>query len=275
MKVLVLSPGEKAVSRVRPAVVAGRFYPEDSRQLRDDVEELLAGVSPSSPSGPKALIAPHAGYAYSGPIAATAYAQLAPVRDVVRTVIVIGPAHRVAVAGVALAACDAFATPLGDVPTKPTAGGELAHLHFVQISEHVHELEHALEVHLPFLQTALAGPFEIVPLVVGDASAQQVHTLLETLWGGPETLIVTSSDLSHFLSYEEAQRVDAQTSVDIVAMEPSRLSERCACGRVVIQGLLLSAATQGLSAQLLDLRNSGDTGGGRECVVGYGAFALS
>ncbi len=258
---------------LRPAAVAGSFYPAAAGVLRDEVRAYLqeAATRRAAPA-PKALIAPHAGYVYSGPIAASAYALLAPVRDRIERVVLLGPAHRVPVRGLALSGADAFETPLGTISTDAEAERALGALPQVVVSPRVHACEHALEVHLPFLQHML-GRFSLVPLVVGDATPQEVAEVLQALWGGPDTLIVVSSDLSHYLPYGEARRVDARTAQSIVALDPT-LDHLQACGATPVNGLLTVARSRGLRIEQLDLRNSGDTAGDRARVVGYGAWAL-
>jgi hypothetical protein len=262
-------------SNTRKPAVAGMFYPDDPAVLARTVQTLLAGVAPPAASAApiKALIVPHAGYVYSGPIAASAYARLQGLRGIVRRVVLLGPVHRVAVRGLALPGAQAFATPLGTVPIDPDAVQRLRALPQVTVSAPAHALEHSLEVQLPFLQAAL-GEFTLVPLAVGDAAPEEVAGVLEALWNGPETLIVVSSDLSHYLPYETAQRLDGQTCTAIRDLQPLHSHEQ-ACGATPVNGLLLAARRHGLQAQLLDLRNSGDTAGDRARVVGYAAFAFT
>jgi hypothetical protein len=250
------------------------FYPGESRALATEVAAYLAegeaGASAGAP--PKAIIAPHAGYVYSGPIAGTVYAQLAALRGTVRRVVLAGPAHRVYVSGAAIPSVEAFASPLGAVALDAGALAQLRDLPFVEVNDRAHAQEHCLEVHLPFLQAVL-GDFLLVPIVVGDATTEQSAALFETLWGGPETLIVVSSDLSHYLPYEAARRRDRATAEAIVSLE-ARLVPEEACGAIPINGLLRAARRHGLAPRMLDLRNSGDTAGSRDRVVGYGAFAF-
>jgi len=257
----------------RPAAVAGTFYPASSAELRRQVDELLdAPPAAVAGSAPKALIAPHAGYVYSGPIAASAYAQVSPHRDRIRRVVLLGPVHRVPVRGLALPGVQRFATPLGEVGLDAQAIASLRGLPQVIESPLAHAAEHSLEVHLPFLQRLL-GDFLLVPLAVGDATAEEVAEVLERLWGGDETLIVVSSDLSHYLPYDTARRTDRAT-VDRLLSLDVRLDHEQACGATPINGLLLAARRKGLKAELLDLRNSGDTAGDRRRVVGYAAVAF-
>jgi AmmeMemoRadiSam system protein B len=250
------------------------FYPAAAPELASDVGALLAhaGSAARGKPAPKAIIAPHAGYVYSGPIAATAYAQLAPARGMVTRVVLLGPVHRVAVRGLALPAAAGMATPLGNIPVDADAVAKLSRLPQITVSAAAHALEHSLEVHLPFLQTVLEK-FSVVPLAVGDASADEVAQVLDILWGGAETLIVVSSDLSHYLSYREAQAIDHATAQAILDLRTD-ISHEQACGGTPVNGLVLAARRRGLTPQLLDLRNSGDTAGDRKRVVGYGAFAF-
>jgi AmmeMemoRadiSam system protein B len=221
---------------------------------------------------PKALIAPHAGYIYSGNVAGAAFATLQGHAATIKRVVVIGPAHYVAVRGIAVPTCDAFATPLGRVSVDRAALAAIGDLPYVARSDPAHAPEHALEVELPFLQTSL-GSFTLVPLVVGDAAAQEVAMVLRLLWGGPETLIVVSSDLSHYHDYMSAQRRDAATAAAIEAGDWTRLGPHDACGFLAVSGLLLEAERRRLAARRLALANSGDTAGSRDRVVGYGAWA--
>lgn len=255
---------------IRPPAVAGLFYSGDAQTLARDVQGFLAEAE-SYAYRPKALIVPHAGYVYSGAIAATAYALLKPLASQIRRVILLGPTHRVAVCGLALPDANAFDTPLGRVRVDVPAA--LLQLPQVSISAAVHAQEHALEVQLPFLQTVL-NDFTLVPLAVGMASAEEVAEVLECLWGGNETLIVVSSDLSHYLPYQTCQRVDQETVQAILNLETPIPHDR-ACGGTPISGLLLAARGHHLIPHLLDLRNSGDTAGSRDQVVGYASFAFT
>jgi AmmeMemoRadiSam system protein B len=260
---------------VRPAAVAGTFYPGNAAELAAAVRECLAGTTaPVAPAAsPKALIVPHAGYVYSGPIAAGAYARLASLRSTIRRVVILGPTHRVAVRGLALPSARAFATPLGDVEVDREAVATLAGLRQVVVSDSAHALEHSLEVQLPFLQSVL-DDFRIVPLAVGDASPGEVAEVLDRLWGGPETLVVVSSDLSHFHGYAQAREIDRASADRILALD-GPLDHEEACGATPINGLLLCARHRGLAPELIDLRNSGDTAGDRSRVVGYASFAFA
>lgn len=262
--------------RVREPAVAGAFYPAREAVLRREVASLLesAGGPERTGPAPKALIVPHAGYVYSGPVAASAYACLAPIRGRIRRVVLLGPAHRVALRGLATPGADAFRTPLGRIPVDREACEGLAELPFVDELPLAHAQEHSLEVQLPFLQVAL-GAFTLVPLVVGNASDDEVATVIERLWGGPETLLVVSSDLSHYLPYQEARRRDAATCAAIERLEVARLDPDAACGCHPVRGLLVAARRAGLRAETLDLRSSGDTAGPRDQVVGYGAWSFS
>ena len=257
---------------IRPAAVAGMFYPGDPATLARDVRTMLAGTEPRT-LRPKALIAPHAGYIYSGPIAANAYALLAPIADQIKRVILLGPTHRFAVRGLALPGAEAFDTPLGRVEIDLDAVRRIAEFPQVTVSAEAHELEHSLEVHLPFLQTLLPD-FKLLPLAVGIASPEEVAEVLEALWGGPETLIIISSDLSHFLPYAVAKEVDGETAAAILQLKVP-VSHDQACGGTPVNGLMLEARRRGLTPHLLDLRNSGDTAGDKSRVVGYAAFAFT
>jgi len=257
---------------VREPAVAGQFYPEDPGELRTLVDRFLEEAVIRNQEAPKALIAPHAGYVYSGAVAATAYARLSAYRDVYRRVVLLGPCHRVPVAGMAVSGADVFRTPLGDVPVDREAVAVLEKKG-IRVFEPSHQYEHSLEVQLPFLQAVL-GEFSIVPVVVGEARPQAVANLLETLWGGPETLIVISSDLSHYLHYDEARAQDTATCRRIEQFD-TQIGHEDACGATPIRGLLLAAKRHDLRVRTLDLRNSGDTEGDRDFVVGYGAWVFA
>jgi len=259
---------------IRPPAVAGMFYPGDGPTLKADIQAMLSRVPPAEGERPpKALIVPHAGYIYSGPIAASAYARLRPLRDRIHRVVLLGPTHRIGVRGLALPSCDAFATPLGTVPVDHEAEALLAGLPQVIRHPATHAQEHSLEVQLPFLQEVL-GDFSLLPLAVGDASPEEVAQVLEALWGGRVTLMVISSDLSHYHSWAVARDMDSASAQSITQLT-SFLNHDQACGATPINGLLLLAKRLGLIPQLLDLRNSGDTAGDRQRVVGYGAFAFT
>lgn len=257
---------------VRPPAMAGLFYPRDPRILSRDLQGYLDQARDFG-QRPKAIIVPHAGYIYSGPIAASAYRQLMPLRGRISRVILLGPVHRVWVRGLALPGVDAFDTPLGRIPLDRAAMAEIASLPQVETLAAAHAQEHSLEVQLPFLQKVL-GEFTLVPLAVGGATAQEVAQVLERLWGGEETLIVVSSDLSHYLPYQAGSQVDQATARAILNLHTDLVGEQ-ACGAHPINGLLLAARQHGLQVHLLDLRNSGDTAGDRDRVVGYGAFTLT
>ncbi len=260
------------MNTVRNPAVAGMFYPADMHELDKMVSAYLDEAKTSGHS-PKAIIAPHAGYVYSGPVAATAYAYLVEARDSIKRVVLLGPAHRIAFSGLAVSSADAFATPLGAISVDKPAVAKILQLPQVQVFDEAHALEHSLEVHLPFLQKVL-DDFTLVPLAVGEAAPEDVGEVLETLWGGPETLIVISSDLSHHYNYEIAKRLDSATSRAIENLRPQDIRYEQACGRNPIRGLLHVAPRHGLSARTVDLRNSGDTAGPRDEVVGYGAYVF-
>lgn len=260
------------MASIRPAAIAGMFYPGNAAVLARDVDAMLAAVSPTAATAlPKAIIAPHAGYIYSGPIAASIYALIAPARKRIRRVVLLGPTHRVAIRGVALPGVDAFATPLGNVAIDQEAVAKLKALPFVGVSVEAHQLEHSLEVQLPFLQKVI-DDFTLTPLAVGNASAGQVAQVIDLLWGGEETLIVVSSDMSHFLPYADAQATDRATAQAIVELRTD-INHHQACGATPVTGLNRSAQQHGLTPQLVDLRNSGDTAGDKSRVVGYASFA--
>ena len=261
------------MTTVRKPAVAGLFYPDDPRTLKADLGRFLSEVKPSAAPAPKAIIVPHAGYIYSGPIAASAYARLESARSRIHRVVLLGPAHRVGFRGLARPSAEYFETPLGRVPIDAAAMAQIADLPQVVARDDAHAEEHSLEVHLPFLQTLL-DDFTLVPLVVGEATAAEVGEVLERLWGGSETLIVISSDLSHYHSYAIAQQLDRATSEAIEQLRYEDLDYESACGRNPVSGLLHVARRRGLTARTIDLRNSGDTAGPRNQVVGYGAYLI-
>ncbi len=260
------------MTHVRPPAVAGAFYPAHPGTLAATVDRLLAAVDTRETHQPKALIVPHAGYVYSGATAAQAYATLEPWRTVIRRVVLLGPTHRVAVNGLALPESEAFATPLGTIRLDLQAIAVLAPLPQIVFSDRVHADEHSLEVHLPFLQRVL-DDFKLVPLAVGHAAPAAVAEVLDHLWGGPETLFVISSDLSHYLPYAAANQADRDTCAHILQLATDIRPEQ-ACGAYPVNGLLLAARRRGLAPQLIQRCNSGDTAGDKQRVVGYAAFSF-
>jgi AmmeMemoRadiSam system protein B len=266
--------GEAAMAEIRSPAVAGTFYPADASRLRAAVESHLAAAGRPHPDRPpKAVIAPHAGYAYSGPVAGHAFASMSEGASQIRRIVVIGPAHFVPFRGIAVPGAEVFRTPLGDVPVDRDAIEMILDLPQVRAADRPHEPEHALEVELPFLQTVL-NDFSLVPLLVGDATPAAVAEVLSWLWGGAETWIVISSDLSHYHDYGTARRLDAGTAHKIEALDESGLGPYAACGHLPIAGLLIEAKRRAMQVERLDLRNSGDTAGPKDRVVGYGAWSF-
>jgi MEMO1 family protein len=259
---------------VRPSAVAGQFYPGNADRLRKQVVDLLANIAMPIKNIPKALIVPHAGYVYSGATAAAAFATLRNGAEMITRVVLIGPAHYVHVRGIAAPTVDAFETPLGRVPVDKSALDAIAGLPFVIQDDSAHAPEHALEVELPFLQTLLAS-FRVVPLLVGDVTPKEIAQVLSQLWDRPGTLLVVSSDLSHYHDYETARRLDAATAAAIEDGDWASLGPHQACGSRAVAGLLLESARRGLKIRRLSLCNSGDTAGSRDRVVGYGAWMFS
>ena len=272
----------------RPAAVAGTFYPGTQERLLHQVDDLLGRAKGSegalignpvvTRAVPKAMIVPHAGYIYSGPIAARAYARLLPAAPRIRRVVLLGPAHRAYIDGLALPEATIFDTPLGRVeidsePSLSGPSGSLARLPGVVQSAAAHAREHSLEVQLPFLQRILPD-FRLIPFAVGDARPEIVANVIEALWGGPETVVIVSSDLSHYLPYEVGRTIDQETADRIVELSPRLIDHDQACGATPINGLLVVARRRHLRAELIDLRSSGDTAGDKSAVVGYGAFAF-
>lgn len=259
---------------IREPAVAGAFYPAAPAALRRQVDELLAAAPDLDLPAPKAVVAPHAGYTYSGGLAAQAHARLRPAKDRIRRVVLLGPAHRIAFQGIAMPGAAAFLTPLGPVPVDAELAAAIAGMPQVHRLDAAHAMEHSLEVHLPFLQRVL-GEFSVLPLVVGATEPLAVAQVLDRIWGGPETAIVISSDLSHFHSYDEARGRDSHTAARIEALDFGGIDGHGACGAFPLNGLLLMARHRGLAATRIGLCNSGDTAGDRSRVVGYGAWAFT
>jgi len=271
------APGASSTGSTRHPAVAGSFYPAEPAALREEVARCLRearAAAPASSGPPKMLVVPHAGTTYSGPVAASAYAMLAgTARERIRRVVLLGPAHRVPVRGLAAPTVLAFATPLGAIPLDQAALREVAELAFVERSDRAHEWEHSLELQLPFLQQVLGQDFSLVPLVVGDARPEEVAQVLERLWGDDETLVLISSDLSHYLPYAAARERDGET-VDRLLDFDTAIAPDQACGAHALNGALIVAKRHGLVPRVLDLRNSGDTAGDRRRVVGYASLAF-
>lgn len=263
----------RETASVRLPSVAGQFYTADAAELSDQVRHFLNQAQPREQHAPKAIIAPHAGYIYSGPVAATAYKTLVGEASKIKRVVIMSPAHRFGFRGIAWSDADYFRTPLGDIKVDQSSIEKLQDLDFVLNLEQAFNGEHALEVHLPFLQTILTD-FEIVPFVVGMAAPEQVAQVLDRLWGGEETLIVISSDLSHFHDYQDARQRDTRTSKLIESLQYQAIGGDDACGVYPLSGLLLAAKQRNLHAELLDQRSSGDTAGSKDSVVGYGAYII-
>lgn len=261
--------------RIRPPAVAGTFYPGDAAALSRKIDECLDGrcVEDESAVCPKALIVPHAGYIYSGRVAAGAYAQLCPHHATIHRVVLLGPSHRVGFSGMTVSSAGAWRTPLGDVPLDIAGAHAIANLPGVTVLDAAHAREHSLEVQLPFLQRVL-DDFTLLPIVVGDAKPAQVAAVLNALWGDEQTVVVISSDLSHFLDYDTARRLDSVTCQAIEQLAGEMIGDEQACGRVPVKGLLLAAQQHGLVPVTLQLCNSGDTAGDKSRVVGYGAWAF-
>jgi len=263
------------MTAIRYPAVAGTFYPAERDVLERQLKSFLSEAANDAPvaAPPKAIIGPHAGYVYSGPVAARAYARLAPARGKIRRVVLIGPSHYIAFRGLAVDTAEAWAMPSGTVALDRDAIARLRSLPLVGELDAAYQREHALEVHVPFLQQVL-GEFRLVPIVAGDAPPEAVAAVFDALWGGPETLIVISTDLSHYLDYATCRRVDQGTAEAIERLDHDVLGPSQACGAIPTRGLLLEARRRGMTIERLDLRNSGDTAGPKDRVVGYGAWAL-
>jgi AmmeMemoRadiSam system protein B len=262
--------------RMRPPAVAGMFYPADPVELRNLVRECFTDAVAPAPDAPtpSALVVPHAGLIYSGPIAASAYLRLAAMRSTVRRVVLLGPSHRVPLRGIGLTSATVWRTPLGAVEIDHRDDDQLLELPFVAVRDDAHAPEHSLEVQLPFLQVAL-DEITLLPLIVGDADADEVTEVLDAVWHDPDTVVVVSTDLSHYHRYADAVQLDGRTAAAIVSRRDRDIADLDACGARPLRGLLRTAVRRGLEVEQLDLRNSGDTAGDRQRVVGYGAFALA
>ena len=265
------------MSSIRQPAVAGLFYPGEADILQQQIRTFLRDaaepqINPTHP--PKAIVAPHAGYIYSGPIAATAYAYLKPLASTIERIVLLGPSHRVPLIGFAVPSVDYFATPLGNIPLDKEGIDSLLRNNTVTELDVAHSMEHSLEVHLPFLQTVLSD-FKLIPIVVGEASPAQVDQLLTEVWGGDETFIVISTDLSHYLDYNSAVTTDHATCKKVEDLDYQHIGSSQACGYVGLRGLLVRAKQLGLHLTTVDYRNSGDTAGGRDQVVGYAAYVLN
>lgn len=264
------------MSHTRYPAVAGMFYSADKQTLKHDVDTYLQQNKPSVPLDmPKAIVVPHAGYVYSGPVAASAYNYLLPFRQKIKRVILLGPSHHVAFSGMAVPESDIFNTPLGNIQLDTKSIQSILDLPYVIASDRAHAQEHSLEVQLPFLQEVL-DEFSLVPIVVGDAERHDVAEVINTLMqqDDGETIVVISSDLSHYHEYNEAIKMDSATSEAIVNLQPDLISYEDACGRNGIKGMLTVAAEKKLKVEQVDLRNSGDTAGSKDRVVGYGAYVI-
>ncbi|HVM64607.1 MAG TPA: AmmeMemoRadiSam system protein B [Acidimicrobiales bacterium] len=261
---------------MRPAAVAGSFYPAGPEALRGALDAAFAAARAPAPgaTAPKAVVVPHAGYVYSGAVAASAYLRLVPARDEVTRVVLLGPNHRVPLEGMAVSSADAFATPLGLVTVDADARERALTVPSVQVNDAAHALEHSLEVQLPFVQAVL-GDVAVLPVVVGECATRAVVALLDVVWGGPETVIVVSTDLSHYHRYDDAVALDRRTIAAIAALNPAAIATVDACGAYPLRGLLAAAGARRMCAEVLDVRNSGDTAGDRRSVVGYGAAAVA
>ncbi len=257
----------------RPPAVAGTFYPDNTYELSAMLDQFLQSVKVTG-QVPKAIIVPHAGYIYSGAVAASAYTLIRPARDKIKRVVLLGPSHKMPLLGLATTNAQNFSTPFGEVPVDRQAIYNITKFPQISIMEQVHANEHSLEVQLPFLQKIL-NQFSIIPLVVGKATPEQVGEILEALWGNEETLIIISSDLSHYNNYKVAKKLDELTTQAIETLSPKKIKSEQACGRIPINGLLHIAKIKKMQVRTIDVRNSGDTAGSKDQVVGYGAYAFN
>lgn len=264
------------MSQARQPAVAGLFYPADKQTLKKDIQQYLEEANYGRDiiaNEIKAIVVPHAGYIYSGPVAASAYKQIIPIKDKINRVVLLGPSHRVAFSGLAVPESDVFTTPLGSIQIDKEGLQLLADLPQVIASDRAHSEEHSLEVQLPFLQEIL-DEFTLVPIVVGDAEQHDVAEVIEKFWDDEHTLIVISTDLSHYHEYNEAKRLDRLTSDAIQNLKPNLIGYDDACGRNGLKGMLTLAEEKKMMVDILDLRNSGDTAGDKSRVVGYGAYVF-
>ncbi len=261
---------------VRPPAVAGTFYPAQPSVLRSALRRAFARAERPRAGAPtpRALVVPHAGYVYSGAVAAGGYLRLRRATPTIERVVLLGPSHFVPLDGVGVSGADAFATPLADVIVDDEARSRVLSLPGVGLNDEAHEQEHSLEVQLPFLQTVLDG-FTLLPLVVGRADPDDVARLIDSFWDEPGTVIVVSTDLSHYHRYADAVRLDARTAAAIVAGRADAIGDADACGARPLRGLLIAGGRRACRVERIDLRNSGDTTGDRQRVVGYGTFAVA
>lgn len=266
---------------IRPPAVAGTFYPADADLLRSEIDGLIdaalhSGIAQQETATPKAIIVPHAGLMFSGSLAALGFATVRALKDTIKRIVIIGPAHRMAFQGIALARADQFATPLGNMRCDLPALQKALALPHVQMLDDAHTLEHGLEIELPFIQRLFGEQSDIgiVPLLVSRCSPRQVHEVIEKLWGGPETLIVISSDLSHFHDYDTAKKMDNRTRAMIENFDAENIDTNDACGALPVAGMLMAARNRGMKIKTLGMRNSGDVTGDKSRVVGYGAWAV-
>ncbi|MCH2206337.1 MAG: AmmeMemoRadiSam system protein B [Lentisphaerales bacterium] len=260
------------MGNIRRAAVAGTFYYNSPTRLLTYVNELLDHAT-DQPDVGKAIIAPHAGHIYSGPIAASAYRSLRKRQKQIKKVVLIGPSHYVGFMGLATSTADHYETPLGLIPLDTELANQALEIKEVVTMDHAHLQEHSLEVHLPFLQATL-NDFTLLPIVIGETSNETIAAVLSKVWGGDETLIICSTDLSHYMDYNGAQTKDQKTVQSILNGNLENLTHNNACGLTPIKGLIKTIKQKKLTTKLLDLRNSGDTAGDKERVVGYASFLI-
>lgn len=259
-------------SRSRPPAVAGTFYPDNPNTLRNDVLQYISDAKAIHGPRPKFLIVPHAGYIYSGSTAAYAYRHIKPYGEGITRVVLMGPAHRVPLRGLAIPSMSQFSSPLGDINLDEQNLEKLEALDFVSVNDTAHALEHSLEVQLPFLQSVL-NEFTLTPIIVGKCSPKELAMLINILWGGNETLFICSTDLSHYHAYSDAKKIDAITCDKIKNIQ-NNISGEQACGCYPLNGVLQVAQERHLEVKQLYYCNSGDTAGAQDAVVGYGAFII-
>ncbi len=258
---------------VRTTAVAGAFYPSEPEILSKDIQRYIEETPSVSLPVPKAIIVPHAGYEYSAGVAASAYKLLKSGRKSIKKVVILAPSHKIGFNGMALTKASAYETPLGNVEIDKEMNEQLLALPLVDYLEEAHKSEHSLEVQLPFLKEAL-DDFKLIPVITGNASPTDVETLLETVWGKKDTLIVISTDLSHYLPYNEACILDNKTKTAIENLDIDSIEQEQACGYVPLKGMLTIAKAKKMQVETLEVKNSGDTSGSKNRVVGYGAWAF-
>jgi AmmeMemoRadiSam system protein B len=262
---------------IRHAAVAGQFYSDDPDELAHNVDSYIhSGLADVNANSLHGLIVPHAGYIYSGPVAGVAYWVLQKARSRIRTVVLAGPSHRVFLEGIGASLAAEWHTPLGPVAIAQDETSKLLHeFSAVNVRDDAHAPEHSLEVQLPFLQRVLDPDWQLLPLVVGHVDSNVMAEVLEPYLTRPDVVVIVSTDLSHYLTYDDARERDNRTAWNIIERNPDHIFDDDACGAYPLRGALVAAKEGDCNIELLALANSGDTQGSRDRVVGYGAFAIT